>query len=325
MVLHCAAVLATASGLDSRAAQLLPGYQLALVLLGIKPVLHLYIVAVSAALLVCGDFFLQREVGIRVLPARPRRESRIGPEQDSSYSDPRPRRLWRISLLGWIRSPSVDGTLIEAWAAQKSFKKKDDSTKPPDDAGKPDDPGNPTVNFHGEKLANQTHPSTTDPDALLFKKGPGKEAKLSYCGHVTMEHRNGLVVAAVLTQATGKAEREAALEMIGQIKRGDRITLAGDKGYDVREFVGKLRGMNVTPHIAQRKFSAIDGRTTRHPGYEISQRTRKRAEEIFGWVKTVGTLRKTRHRGRRRVGWMFTSAAACYNLVRMKNLMAEAS
>jgi transposase len=215
---------------------------------------------------------------------------------------------------------TVDGTLIEAWAGQKSFKKKNERVNPPDD------PGNPTVNFHGEKRTNQTHASTTDPDALLYRKGPGKETKLSYCGHVTMEHRNGLVVAAMLTQATGKAEREAALKMMKRIKRRARVTMAGDKGYNVREFVTALREMNVTPHVAhKKKFNAIDGRTTRHPGYEISQRARKRVEEIFGWMKTVGTLRKTRHKGRPRVGWMFTFAAACYNLVRMKNLTVEAT
>ena len=217
---------------------------------------------------------------------------------------------------------TVDGTLIEAWAGQKSFQKKDAAAGPP-----PDDPGNPTVDFHGEKRSNRTHESKTDPEARLYKKGPGKEAKLSYQGQVLMENRNGLVTSTRLTPATGTAEREAALDMAQQIPGRDqhRVTVGADKAYDTHDFVQDLRELNVTPHVAQNtknRSSAIDGRTTRHEGYAISQRKRKRVEEIFGWMKTVGLLRKTRHRGLARVGWMFTFTAAVYNLVRIRNLGA---
>jgi len=217
---------------------------------------------------------------------------------------------------------TVDGTLIEAWAGQKSFQQKDASRTPP-----PDDPGNPTVDFHGEKRSNQTHESTTDPEARLYKKGPGKEAKLSYQGQVMMENRHGLVTQTRLTPATGTAEREAAVEMAQQIPERERrrVTLGADKAYDTQEFVAELRQLNVTPHVTQNnknRSSAIDGRTIRHPGYAVSQRKRKRVEEIFGWIKTVGLMRKTRHRGRERVGWMFTFTAAAYNLVRIRNLQA---
>lgn len=217
---------------------------------------------------------------------------------------------------------TVDGTLIEAWAGQKSFKTKEAICGPP-----PDDPGNPTVDFHGEKRSNATHQSTTDPEARLFKKGKGREAKLSYMGHVLMENRNGLVVDAELTQATGTAEREAALEMLEQIPGSGVVTVGADKGYDTRDFVAQARDLEVTPHVAQNtsgRKSAIDGRTTRHPGYAISQRTRKRVEEIFGWMKTIGLMRKTRHQGVERVGWMFIFAAAAYNLIRMRNLAGAA-
>lgn len=216
---------------------------------------------------------------------------------------------------------TVDGTLIEAWAGQKSFRKKDSEPVEP-----PDDPGNPTVSFHGEKRSNATHQSTTDPEARLYRKGNGKEAKLSYMGHVLMENRNGLVVDASVTQAQGRAERETALEMLRSDSASRRRTVGADKGYDTKEFVAKARGLAVTPHVAQNtsgRRSAIDGRTTRHCGYEVSQRVRKRVEEIFGWMKTVGLMRKTRHKGVDRVGWMFTFAAAVYNLVRMRNLLAE--
>ena len=217
---------------------------------------------------------------------------------------------------------TVDGTLVEAWAGQKSFKKKG----APETA--PDDPGNPTVDFHGERRTNDTHTSTTDPEARLYKKAQGQEAKLCYLGHVLMENRHGLAVQSQVTQATGTAERETAPEMIGTVKtRNRRVTLGADKAYDTTESVQVLRGQRVTPHVAQnttRRESAIDGRTTRHPGYEVSQRKRKRIEEIFGWLKTVALMRKTRHRGVRRVGWMFTFATAVYNLVRMRNL-AEAT
>jgi transposase len=219
---------------------------------------------------------------------------------------------------------SVDGTLVEAWASQKSFKKKSEA----ETAMPVDDPGNPTVDFRGEKRCNETHQSTTDPEARLYKKAQGQEAKLGYLGHLLMDNRNGLAVQTQLTQATGTAEREAAVAMIAaQAPEGD-VTLGADKAYDTQDCVADLRAEKVTPHVAQntarRGGSAIDGRTTRHLGYAISQRLRKRVEEIFGWMKTVALVRKTRFRGRARVGWMFTWAAAIYNLVRMRNLLEEA-
>lgn len=214
---------------------------------------------------------------------------------------------------------TVDGTLIEAWASLKSFRRKDEGghDQPPDD------PGNPTVNFHGEKRSNETHESKTDPEAKLAKKGPGKEAKLSYMGHVLTENRNGLVTVARLTEASGRAEREAAREMLLEVPGNHLITLGADKGYDTRDFVEAARELNVTPHVAQNtsnRRSAIDQRTTRHPGYVISQRKRKRVEEVFGWLKTVALFRKVRHRGKRVIAWLFTLAAAAYNLVRMRNI-----
>jgi transposase len=215
---------------------------------------------------------------------------------------------------------SVDGTLIEAWAGQKSFQRKDKSEKPP-----PDDPGNPTVDFHGERRSNETHESTTDADARLARKSGGHEAKLAYCGNVLIENRNGLVVDAELLQANGTAERDAALLMAERIAGSRRVTVAADKGYDTNEFVREIRGMNVTPHVAQNDKrpggSAVDKRTTRHAGYKVSQVRRKRVEEVFGWLKTIGMLRKARHRGVLKVGWVFTFAAAAYNLVRMRNLV----
>jgi len=210
---------------------------------------------------------------------------------------------------------TVDGTLIEAWASLKSFKRQDGT--PP----APDDPSNPTVNFHGERRSNATHASTTDPDARLARKGPGKEAKLAYQGHALMDNRCGLVVNACATAASGTAEWEAAVQMATALPR--QVTLGADKGYDTRECVKALRELEVTPHVAQNtsnRSSAIDGRTTRHAGYLVSQQKRKLVEEIFGWLKTVGLLRKTRHRGERRVDWIFTFAAAVYNLVRIRNL-----
>ncbi len=213
---------------------------------------------------------------------------------------------------------TVDGTLIEAWAGHKSFKRKDH----PDSKTPPEDPGNPGVDFHGERRSNDTHQSTTDPEALLARKGKGKESKLSYAGHVLMENRHGLAVNGCVTQATGRAEPQAAVAMVEQIPGWGRITLGADKGYDRRELVQELREHHVTPHFARKQSSIIDQRTTRHAGYAISQRKRKRVEEIFGWLKTVGGLRKTRHRGVERVGWMFTFALAAYNLVRMRNLAA---
>jgi transposase len=216
---------------------------------------------------------------------------------------------------------SVDGTLIEAWASLKSFQPTAGPAGPP-----PDDPGNPTVDFHGERRSNSTHASTTDPEARLFRKGRGHEAKLYHQGHVLMENRHGLVVDGMVTPPTGTAEREAAIEMLGRVPGGGRLTLGADKAYDTREFVGLLQEMTVTPHVTQNttnRTSAIDGRTTRHPGYALSQRARLRIEEIFGWLKTVALLRKTRHRGTARVEWMFVFALAVYNLVRLRNLEAQ--
>jgi transposase len=214
---------------------------------------------------------------------------------------------------------TVDGTLVEAWASLKSFKRRDDVS------GSPDDPGNPTVNFHGERRSNDTHASTTDPEARLARKGKAQEAKLCFTGHVLMENRNGLAVAGCVIPASGHAERAAALALLGERDGRERVTLGADKGYDTRDFVAAVRLLGVTPHVAQNttnRASAIDGRTTRHPGYGVSQRRRKRVEEIFGWLKTVGLMRKTRHRGTRRVDWMFTFALAAYNLVRIRNLTA---
>jgi transposase len=215
---------------------------------------------------------------------------------------------------------TVDGTLTEAWAGHKSFKRKGDDQPTP-----PADPGNPSVNFHGERRTNATHQSTTDPDARLARKGPGKEARLCYAGHVQMDNRHGLVVNTRLTPARGKAEPTAALAMAAEITGQGRVTLGADKGYDQREFVRALREHRVTPHVAQKINSAIDRRSTHHPGYRLSQWRRKRVEEIFGWLKTVAGLRKTRHRGVARVGWTFTFAAAAYNLVRMRNLLPVAT
>ena len=215
---------------------------------------------------------------------------------------------------------TVDGTLIDAWASVKSFRPQDEQ---PGDRPPPDDPGNPTIDFHGERRSNATHRSTTDPDALLAKKGQGAEAKLSYRGHVLMENRHGLVVDAELTSATGTAERDAAALMATTIPTRRRATLGADKGYDTQDFVARCRRLGVTPHVAQNttsRRSAIDARTTRHAGYAVSQRMRKRVEEVFGWMKTIGLLRKTRHRGRDRVGWQFLLTAAVYNLVRLRTL-----
>jgi transposase len=214
---------------------------------------------------------------------------------------------------------SVDGTLIEAWASMKSFRPKDGSGEPPA-------PGrNGERDFHGEKRSNETHASTTDPDARLYRKSSGQPSKLAYLGHVLMENRHALVVDTRLTLATGTAEREAALEMVAARPGTHRITLGADKAYDVAEFVADLRDRKVTPHVAQNtanRRSAIDGRTTRHAGYTISQQVRKRIEEGFGWTKTAAGFRKTRHRGLARVGWMFTLTATAYNLIRLPKLLA---
>ena len=227
---------------------------------------------------------------------------------------------------------TVDATLLEAWASLKSFRPKDDPPAPP-----PDDPGNPTVDFHGERRRNDTHQSTTDPDARLYRKGPGREAKLCYMGHVVMENRHGLVVRAHATLATGTAEVETAEDLVEQLA-GDpdepegaraasrRRTVGADKGFDTADFVSVMRDLNITPHVAQKMLgSAIDGRTTRHPGYATSQTFRKRVEESFGWLKMVGLMRKLRHRGTERVDWMFVFSTAIYNLVRLRTLIAVAA
>jgi len=211
---------------------------------------------------------------------------------------------------------SVDGTLIEAWAGQKSLRRSDGSDGPTAGGGR-----NPEANFHGEKRSNDTHVSKTDPEAMLARKSNGRESKLSYGGHLLTENRNGLVANAKVTHAYGNAEVHAALQMIEQVEGRHTISVGGDKGFDNGPFVGEARGMNARPHVARRRVGgAIDGRTSRHRSYQISQRRRKRIEEVFGWIKTVALLRKTRHRGRERVEWMFVFAAAAYNLVRMRNL-----
>ena len=214
---------------------------------------------------------------------------------------------------------SVDGTLVLAWASLKSFKAKNDDEQPP-----PADGRNEEVDFRGEKRSNRTHASTTDPEAMLYRKGPGMEARLCFIGHALMENRNGLFVDARLTKVSGHAERLAALDMIEPYAdRPKAITLGGDKGFDAADFVMELRDINVTPHIAQNttRRSAIDRRATRHSGYEISQRIRKRVEEGFGWMKTIGGIGRMKYRGRERVAWTFTLAAAAYNLIRMPKLM----
>jgi transposase len=219
---------------------------------------------------------------------------------------------------------TVDGTLIEAWAGQKSFTKKDDCSA----SSKDEDPGNPTVNFHGQKRTNATHESTTDPQARLYKKSTGSEAKLCFLGHVVIDNRHGLVVTTEYTQATGTAERDAAETMVKRVKKRckGRTTLGADKAYDTKNFIERMRELKTTPHVAQNttnRSSAIDKRTTRHPGYSISQWKRKIVEEVFGWLKTIGLMRKTRHRGVERGGWMFTFTNALYNLIRIKNLVGE--
>lgn len=210
---------------------------------------------------------------------------------------------------------TVDGTLLHSWASMKSLSPKDGSGQPPE-GGK-----NPSVDFRGERRRNETHASTTDPEARLARKGPGWEARLAFAGHVLMENRNGLVVDVVLTQATGTAEREAALDMLERLPGQHRITLGADKAYDAAAFVEECRTMRVTPHVARRQDSNLDGRTTRHLGYALSQRARKRVEEIFGWIKTVGGGRKLRYLGvAKNQLWMELTAAA-YNLVRIARLL----
>lgn len=215
---------------------------------------------------------------------------------------------------------TVDGTLLEAWASVKSFQPKDGPPKDGDSSGR-----NSEVDFRGEKRTNDTHESKTDPQSKLFRKGKGKEAKLSYMGHLLTENRNGLVVGGCVTEANGTAEREAAEQMLAKTggKRRRRRTVAADKNYDTKGFVTKVRALKVTPHVAQNqsnRASAIDGRTTRHEGYRLSQRVRKRIEETFGWMKTVAQFRKVRYRGTEKLNWYFLFTATAYNLVRMRNL-----
>ena len=217
---------------------------------------------------------------------------------------------------------TVDGTLLEAWASHKSFKPKGQKGTPPDD------PKNPSVDFHGQPRRNDTHQSTTDPDARLYKKGSGHEAKLAYLGHLLTEYRHGMIVDTAVTAAAGTGERDAAIVMLGELPLTSRhVTVGADKLYDVAAWVAAVRCMGITPHVAQstarRGGSAHDGRTVRHAGYALSQRKRKLVEQAFGWMKTVGLFRKLRHRGGRLVDWMFTFGAAAYNLVRWRNLLAQ--
>ena len=212
---------------------------------------------------------------------------------------------------------SVDGTLIEALASLKSYRPKDEDG-PPGGGGR-----NPSVDFHGEKRSRDTHESKTDKDAYLFKKSKGAKARLAYLGHILMENRHGLVVDAKVTQATGKAEREAAVDLVYALGGTQRITLGADKNYDTKGFVKDMREMTVTPHVAQNdtnRSSAIDGRTTCHPGYATSQMIRKRIEECFGWTKTICGLRKSRFIGREKLDFQFVLTFAAYNLIRMRNL-----
>jgi len=216
---------------------------------------------------------------------------------------------------------TVDGTLLEAWASHKSFKPKDGPSSPPDD------PKNPTVNFHGQQRRNDTHQSTTDPEARLYKKAVGREAKLGYLAHLLTENRHGFIVDTAVTDAMGTAERDAALMMLGELPLTTRrVTVGADKNFDMPAWVTAVRQMGITPHVAQHttnRRSAIDGRTTRHPGYALSQRCRKKVEQPFGWMKTVGLLRKLRHRGGRKVDWIVSFTAAAYNLVRWRTLAAR--
>lgn len=216
---------------------------------------------------------------------------------------------------------SVDGTLIEAWASMKSFRVKGEGRSGGGKGGR-----NEEIDFRGQRRSNKTHESGTDPDARLYRKGKGKEAKLYYGGHVLMENRSGLALRGKVTVIEGAYESEAALDMIEGISGGKRVTVGADKGYDRKDFVKGARRLNVTPHVNQRKIgSAIDGRTTRHEGYKLSQRVRKRVEEIFAWVKSIGQLGKVKYRGVKKVDWIFVFALCAYNLVRMKNLIYESS
>jgi transposase len=258
-----------------------------------------------------------------------------GPFDHSTFSKNRQRLIehdvalqFFVQIVGQARAAhllssehfTVDGTLIEAWASLKSFKKKDAPKDPPDDHGS----SNPEVNFHGEKRSNTTHVSTTDPDAKLARKGKGKEAKLCFSAHSLMENRNGMLVGFSVDEATGTAERRNALQLLDDTRISEqRITLGADKGYDTRDFVEACRERNVTPHVAQKlRYSALDDRTTVHGGYAVSQRVRKRVEEIFGWMKTVGGFRKTRYRGLERTRFAGYMIGCAYNLMRMSRLLA---
>jgi len=214
---------------------------------------------------------------------------------------------------------TVDGTLIEAWAGHKSFQRKDGEDKPGSGDG---------ANFHGEKRSNQTHESKTDPDARLYKKSAGQEAKLSYLGHVLVENRHGLIAAAMTTHADGTAERDAALLMLDELqrRRSTRITVGADKGYDAKDFVCTVRELRVTPHVSQNtsnRRSVIDGRTTRHPGYELSLSKRWLVEKPFGWLKQIGPLKKVKLRGLAKVDWIFVFSCAAFNLLRIPKLREQ--
>jgi transposase len=214
---------------------------------------------------------------------------------------------------------TVDGTLLQAWASHKSFQPREGDPPAP-----PDDPSNPSVSFRGQKRSNATHASTTDPDAKLYRKGDGQPAVLGYLGHVLLDNRHGLVADACVTPATGTAERDAAVGLLASLPDRD-VTVGADKAYDVASFVETSRALGATPHVAQKiRGSAIDARTTRHPGYAISQQKRKLVEQVFGWMKTTGLLRQVRHRGGGLVEWIFCFTAAAYNLTRMRRLLATA-
>jgi transposase len=212
---------------------------------------------------------------------------------------------------------TVDGTLIEAWAGQKSFSRKDDDKDGDGGAG----------DFRGEQRRNQTHASSTDPEARLYKKSAGQEAQLSYLGHTLVENRNGLIAAAMTTQADGRAERDAALLMLHELsrKRGGRITTGADRAYDTRDFVSTVRELGVTPHVARRQHGAIDERTSRHPGYAISLSKRWLVEKPFGWLKQIGPLKKVKLRGLAKVDWLFVFSCAAFNLIRIPKLRAQSA
>lgn len=222
---------------------------------------------------------------------------------------------------------SVDGTLLEAWASLKSFQKKEDDKKPKNKSDKDPDDRNPSVDFKGEKRSNETHQSTTDAESKLYTKSSGQSAKLSYMGHVIMENRNGLAVNYHLNEASWASEHDAGIEMMQNLSSENQKTIGGDKHYDQKTFVEGMREINVSPHVAQnihsrRHKSAIDDRTTRHPGYEVSQKKRKRIEEIFGWIKNIGLMRRPHFRGKENMTYQFSWSVAIYNLVRIRNLCA---